>query len=141
MNAQAQRYLMVVEDSDDDFEAFTRSCKAIGFSVPIERCVTADDALTLLLRTGRLLPALILMDLNLPGMDGREFLVELKKTPPLRTVPVVIYTTSSNPADVDFCYENHANSYQLKPTGALELRNSTLYFAKYWFEVAHLRTS
>lgn len=141
MSPQAQRYLLVVEDSDDDFEAFTRSCKSVGFSVPVERCVTADDALTFLKHTVRALPALILMDLNLPGMDGREFLVEIKKAPPLRTVPVVIYTTSSNPLDVDFCYENHANSYQLKPTGANELRNSTLYFAKYWFEIAHLPTS
>lgn len=134
------RYLLVVEDSDDDYEAFTRSCKSIGFSVPVERCVTADEALMALHLPGKLLPALILMDLNLPGMDGREFLVEIKKAPPLKSVPVVIYTTSSNPLDVDFCYENHANSYQLKPTGALELRNSTMSFAKYWFEVAHLRT-
>ena len=137
----AKRYLLVVEDSDDDFEAFTRSWTSVGIKIVVERRATADDALSFLNSVGDKLPALILLDLNLPGMDGRELLFTLKQSPALRTVPVVIYTTSSNPADVNFCYENHANSYQLKPTGATDLRQSTLVLAQYWFQVAHLRAS
>jgi len=60
-------------------------------------------------------PGLILLDLNLPRMDGREVLAELKATPDLRTIPVVVLTTSEAEEDIVRSYDLHANAYVTKP--------------------------
>jgi two-component system, chemotaxis family, response regulator Rcp1 len=60
-------------------------------------------------------PDLILLDLNLPRKDGREVLAEVKSSPDLRTIPVIVLTTSADDRDVARSYELHANSYIIKP--------------------------
>ncbi|HET9142993.1 response regulator [Actinophytocola sp.] len=60
-------------------------------------------------------PGLILLDLNLPRMDGREVLAELKATPDLRSIPVVVLTTSEAEEDIVRSYDLHANAYVTKP--------------------------
>jgi CheY-like chemotaxis protein len=60
-------------------------------------------------------PGLILLDLNLPRMDGREVLAEIKEDPELRRIPVVVLTTSESEEDVLRSYDLHANAYVTKP--------------------------
>lgn len=67
------------------------------------------------LRSGRALPELILLDLNLPKKDGREVLAEVKAEPALRSIPVIVLTTSDEEADVHRAYGLHANCYLTKP--------------------------
>jgi CheY-like chemotaxis protein len=72
-------------------------------------------------------PDLILLDLNLPKKDGREVLEEIKTSPLLKTIPVVILTTSSSATDIDLSYQLHANCYVSKPVdleGFLEVVRS-----------------
>jgi CheY-like chemotaxis protein len=80
-----------------------------------------DDALAFLRRTGPYAtaprPSLVVLDLNLPGRDGREVLREIKTDRSLRHIPVVVLTTSSAPTDVQHAYELHANAYIVKPLG------------------------
>jgi CheY-like chemotaxis protein len=84
---------------------------------------------------------LIVLDLNLPGTDGREVLAELKQDKNLKTIPVVIFTTSSNPKDVEGCYQYGVNGYLIKPMDTQRLRQLVQIFLDYWFEAVTLPMS
>jgi CheY-like chemotaxis protein len=140
--------LLVVEDSNEDFEALQRYFKKNPLSIPIYRCVNGDEALAFLFRTGNYTdsqntprPGLILLDLNLPGMDGREVLETIKKDENLKLIPVVIFTTSSNPKDIETCYRQGVNSYIVKPMDATKLKRNIQILIDYWFDAAVLPTN
>jgi CheY-like chemotaxis protein len=130
--------LLVVEDSDDDFEALERACGAVEGSPRLWRFSMAEDCLrtleAALVDDPASLPSMILLDLNLPGMDGRELLKELKAHDHLRSIPVVVLTTSTNPDDVDLCYRHHANAYQVKASGFTAIKQQVEVMVDYWFE-------
>lgn len=146
MSETAYPTLLVIEDSDEDFEALNRIMRrTCQFEVPTTRCVDGDDALDFLYREGPYAdrseseqPGLILLDLNLPGTDGREVLSHIKQDEQLKSIPVVIMTTSSNPRDVEECYRSGVNSYMLKPTNVNQLKRSVQLFIDYWYKVAIL---
>jgi len=108
--------ILIVEDSDDDFLFFQRACRQLGMNLEVVRSRTADEARAYLdgLGAGAGWPVLILLDLNLPGTDGRTFLTEIKDSERLKSLPVVVYSTSSAPSDVQFCYANHVNAFHQK---------------------------
>ena len=87
---------------------------------------------TTLFRSSYFYPALVLLDLNLPGTNGREVLEVLKHDRDWHQVPVVIFTTSQKPDDIEYCYENGANSYLVKPLGFEQLRETVQAFLEYW---------
>lgn len=137
--------LLVIEDSDEDFEAFGRIIQKLSFKSPIYRCKDGDDALDFLYSTGKYanapstpLPRIILLDLNLPGLDGREILNLIKQDNLLKTIPVIIFTTSSNPKDIEACYNQGINGYIIKPMDLNKLIRSIQVFIDYWFEVSTL---
>ncbi|HNP73084.1 MAG TPA: response regulator [Kouleothrix sp.] len=132
--------LLVVEDSDEDFEAIVRSLNKVGPVPEISRCVDGDDALDHLNGRGAYAgapvwkpPSLILLDLNLPATDGREVLAEIKHDTRLSTIPVVVLTTSANPKDIEACYRAGANSYMIKPVNMNELNRILHLLCEYWF--------
>lgn len=146
MKKAPQPYLLIVEDSDEDFESLQRvlskSCKV---SIPITRCYDGDDALDFLRRTGDYadrsqepLPNLVLLDLNLPGTDGREVLNAIKQDEQLKIIPIVVLTTSSNPKDIETCYRYGANSYLLKQMRIDQLKHSVCLCMDYWMKAAVL---
>jgi CheY-like chemotaxis protein len=102
--------------------------------------VLAHDGQTALdlLRDGSPLPDLVLLDLNLPGRSGREVLDEIRKDPRLRTLPVVILTTSTSPHDVAFAYRHHANAYVRKPNGFVALSSVARAIRDFWAKTATL---
>ncbi|RYE93203.1 MAG: response regulator [Myxococcales bacterium] len=129
--------LLLVEDSPDDYEAVARTLKKLNFGGTLEWVEGGEQALEFIDRAlaNDLPPVLVLLDLNMPGMDGRAVLRELKSNDRSRAVPVVIYTTSNNPADVAYCYQHFANSYHVKPLGSDALRSSLETVLAYWFEL------
>jgi two-component system, response regulator len=84
------------------------------------------------------LPDLILLDLNMPRKDGREALREIKAHPVLRTIPVVIFSTSRSEIDLVKSYELGANSFITKPVTYMELLEVTKAIGKYWFDTVML---
>ena len=84
------------------------------------------------------LPALILLDLNLPKKDGREVLREIKAHPVFRAIPVIVMTTSSSPGDIAYSYDSGANSYIVKPADFEAMRDIIQTLKKYWFDVIKL---
>jgi two-component system, response regulator len=84
------------------------------------------------------LPGMILLDLNMPRKDGREALQEIKADPKLRSIPVVVLTTSKAEEDILRAYDLGVNSFILKPVTFQSLVDLTLTLSKYWFEVVEL---
>ena len=136
--------VLVIEDSPEDYEATLRAFRNCGLENPIHRCADAEEAMNYLFRRGPfrgaagLAPALILLDLNLPGVDGRDILAEIKADETLRAIPVVVLTTSSDQRDIDTCYQRGANSYIQKPVAFDVFAGLIGQLKSYWFEAVLL---
>ena len=112
------RPILLVDDSPEDREMALRAFRIANVTNPIYCCEDGDDALDFLKRRGPYAdrdraprPGLIILDLNMPGTDGREVLACVKRDERLRAIPIVVLSTSTNEQDVDRCYEAGANSY------------------------------
>lgn len=145
MNAKLKQPLLVIEDSDEDFAALARAINKAEILNPIYRCEDGEEALDFLYREGEYedkslspRPSLIMLDLNLPGTDGREVLATLKKDRDLQAIPVVIFSTSSNPKDIESCYRNGVCGYIVKPMNLDKLQKLVKTFLSYWFKVVEL---
>ncbi len=108
-------------------------------------CEDGDQALDYLFHRGAYndrkeypLPGVILLDLNLPGTDGREVLAELKSCNELKKIPVIVLTTSSDERDIEQCYEHGANSYIHKPVDIEGFFKAIERLTNYWFEIVIL---
>ncbi|HEY9619935.1 MAG TPA: response regulator [Crinalium sp.] len=137
--------ILVVEDSNEDFEAFQRLLRRSSCNIPIQRCANGDQALDFLYQRGKyqeqqneFLPGLIVLDLNLPGTDGREVLRQVKQEKKLRAIPIVIFTTSDSPKDIEDCYQYGVNSYIVKPIDFAQLKRDIQVLVDYWFNVTTL---
>lgn len=137
--------IMVVDDSPEDFETIKRAFRAAGLMNPIRHCDGGDMALDYLHGRGEFadqnaapLPGIILLDLNMPGTDGREVLQEIKAHQSLRRIPVIVLTTSDDERDVSACYESGANSYVKKPVDINGFFVAVARLRDFWFEIAVL---
>lgn len=137
--------ILIIEDSRDDYEAclvaLTQDNKVAN---PIVWCETGQDGLDYLHGRGKYadrtpnLPGLILLDLNMPGLDGRQVLDEIKGHNTLKRLPVVVMTTSSDQRDIDQCYEHGANSYVVKPVDLNGFLSAIARLRDYWFKIVVL---
>lgn len=136
--------VLVVEDSDEDFAAMERILRRAAVPVGLKRCTGADQTLNLLDEMNRdpkpaaRAPALIVLDLNLPGRDGRYVLRELRSREALRKIPVVIFSTSDSAQDITWCYENGANSYHVKDINYTGFKSAVEQLSTYWLTSAHI---
>lgn len=146
MSDATQSSFLIVEDSDEDYLALERIVRRARPETPVrlQRCTSAEQVLTLLnapLLPGvplPELPAVIVLDLNLPGMNGKAVLEAVRQHPRLKRTPVVIFSTSSNPKDIEWCYEHGANSYHVKQTDYQAFKRAVELLVDYWFVAARL---
>ena len=131
--------VILVEDSDEDADTVQQAALRCSTPVLVRRVPTGDACLALLQQPRAALPALVLMDLNTPGMDGRETLRIIKSDPSLSSIPVVVISTSADPRDVGHCYRAGANAYHLKPVRYTEHLEAMVVVLSYWLDrvVAH----
>jgi CheY-like chemotaxis protein len=137
--------LLIVEDSDEDFEALNRVMQQNIVVNPIFRCIDGDEALDFLHHCGNYsnsetfpCPSIILLDLNLPGTDGREVIAQIKQHEHLRKIPIVVFTSSANPKDVEMCYQHSVASYILKPIDIEKLIKTIHSLITYWLDIVIL---
>lgn len=83
-------------------------------------------------------PDIVLLDLNMPGLGGHETLRQIKLDPGLRSIPVIVLTTSASPRDVARCFQAHVNAYIRKPIGFDEFVDAMRRLEEFWLEVAVL---
>ena len=136
--------ILLVEDSDEDFITVQRAFQKAGAKNNLFRLKTGDLAVKYLLRKDEYsdltdeLPGVILLDLNLPGLDGREVLRIIKTEESLKRIPVIVLTTSGDQMDIDACYEIGANSYIQKPVEFTGFVSALSMLTDYWFEISVL---
>lgn len=137
--------ILLVEDNPDDYEATLRSLRENHFLNPVHWEKNGTDALAHLglgrgqgETNGRALPGLVLLDLNIPGIDGRGVLQMIKQDPRLRSIPVVVLTTSSDERDIQRCYDMGASTYIQKPVSFPGLAKAIRTMKDYWFGIAIL---
>lgn len=131
--------ILIVDDSPEDYEAIYRALRKFGAENSIYHCIDGDQALDFLYKRGQYAaamlserPGIVLLDLNLPGTDGFEVLSNIKKNNDLKKIPLIIFTTSNDPADVDRCYKAGANSYVQKPVHLNGFMSAIKVIRDYW---------
>ena len=127
--------LVVVEDNDEDFEALSRVLRETTAREQIVRYVTGEEAVAGLFDGER--PALVILDLNLPGIQGLDVLARVKQDPARRIVPIIVLSGSRRQEDIDAAYEAGANAYLAKPLDFSELRRVVISMFEFW-QVASL---
>ena len=145
----AAQTILVVEDSDDDYDATVRAlAKGANLKNPIHRCEDGEETLEYLMQRGRYAdpeaaprPGIILLDLNMPGIDGRKVLNEIKADPELRSIPTIVMTNSDDERDINACYDMGANTYVRKPLNWAGFLEAVTRLKEYWFEIAVLPKS
>ncbi|MBA2612075.1 MAG: response regulator [Bacteroidetes bacterium] len=133
--------ILIADDDIDDQYMIKQAFTTINLNENIKTVNDGVELLDYLHKKGKykdvetLCPKIILLDLNMPKKDGRECLKEIKSSAKLNKIPIVIYSTSSNPDDISYAYELGASSYITKPYSYQELVKIMEIFKQYWFNV------
>ena len=146
LDRRGRAITILLADDDEDDRLMTRDAlRDARLHNDLRFCIDGVDLLDYLHRRGRYAsdgsaprPGLILLDLNMPRMDGREALREIKGDPALRSIPVVVLTTSKAEEDIYRTYDLGVNSFITKPVqfdGLVEVMKA---LGKYWFEIVEL---
>jgi CheY-like chemotaxis protein len=134
--------VLLVEDSPGDVRLTREAFKDAKVHINLHVASDGAEAMAFLEREGEYAkaprPDLILLDLNLPKKDGREVLAELKQSAELRSIPVVILTTSASEADIHGSYQHHANCYITKPVDLEGFLKVVKSIDSFWLSVVKL---
>lgn len=134
--------ILIVEDEEAHAELTRRAIRKAGHVNRIDVVSDGEQALDYLFHRGTFSeaerfphPGLILLDINLPGMNGIEVLKCIKDTPRLKLIPVIMLTTSKREEDIAASYGAYANSYLTKPVGLREFEGKVMQLDHYWFHI------
>ena len=134
--------VLLVDDSPEDVRLTREALKGSRFRIHLKVATNGEEALAVLRHQGRhantAQPNLVLLDLNMPGMDGFEMLAVMKHDAALKRIPVVILTTSDAESDVLRTYELHANAYVTKPARVDQLESTMKAIENFWIGIAKL---
>ena len=137
--------ILVVDDDDADALMIEEALESSETHTTVNRVADGREALDYLHRTGDYpaahRPDLILLDLNMPRMDGRETLAAIKSNDALKAIPVVILTTSGAAPDIVASYQHRANAYVTKPFGLDDFEATVRQIDRFYREVAVLPSS
>lgn len=136
MSVPSEGRILVVEDDDDHARLIERSLRKVASEIEIMRLSDGDQALRYLQQTDefeeRTRPTLILLDLKLPKVDGLEVLGAVKSDPSLRSIPVIMLTTSDSDSDKKKAYLAFANGYLVKPVTSESFKEMMSALDSYW---------
>jgi len=134
--------VLLVEDSPGDVRLTQEALREANLAVKLHVAADGVEAMSFLRREGLHAdaprPDLILLDLNLPRMDGREVLAHIKADASLKTIPTIILTTSEAEADIVKSYQLQANSYLSKPVQLDQFENLVRSINDFWLTKAKL---
>jgi CheY-like chemotaxis protein len=134
--------VLLVEDNDDDVFAMKRACQRTGIPHNLQIVTTGDSAIDYLAgkasyadRAQHPFPDLVFLDIKLPGRNGHEVLEWIRAQPGLKTLPVVMLTSSDEVSDIKRAYGLGVDSYVRKIAGPAEFGQAVRVILKYWLEL------
>ncbi len=134
--------ILLVEDDPGDVELTKEGLQDAKMLVNLHAVDDGEKALKFLRReapyTEAMRPDIILLDLNMPRKDGKETLAEIKADPALRSIPVVILTTSEAESDIAQCYDLGANCYITKPISFEAFTKVVAMIEEFWFTIVKM---
>lgn len=140
MEYKRRAVILMADDDEDDCMLIKEAFQANGFKGELRFVENGEQLMEYLNRRGKYedgslspQPDLILLDLNMPRKDGREALNEIKSDPALRSIPVVILTTSNDEGDVVLCYNGGVSSFITKPSEFRSWNELAKTIIEYWF--------
>lgn len=134
-------HILLADDNATDAELTTRALDIGGISRNVVWVQDGEAALDYLFRKGAYAqraignPRLMLLDLHMPKIDGLDVLARIKADPRLRSIPVVIMSSSDQESDMARSYERHANSYIVKPVDFKQFTEQVSMLGQYWMRV------
>jgi two-component system, chemotaxis family, response regulator Rcp1 len=138
----AKLEILLVDDSPSDLDLIRDALAAGPCQGRVHTVPDGEEAIAFLRRSGAYgsaaRPDLIILDLNLPRKDGRVVLADFKSEPTLRSIPVVVFTTSHSRKDIARSYELGANCYVSKPGSLEDFRKAVQAIQQFWLSVACL---
>ncbi len=145
MTKKGQIHILVIEDNLDDAHLLEFAFKKQKFNTNLHFVSNGNRAVDFLNHRGEFqntpTPSLIILDLNLPQMDGIEILDEVKKNSRIETIPIIVFTSSEANKDILASYNFHANAFITKPTQLNELVFVVKVLCDFWFSVVNLPPS
>ena len=140
--SMSEIHILLVEDNEGDIVLTLEALKEAKLRNRISVVRDGEEAMQFLFKEGKYTkaetPQLILLDINLPRMDGNEVLNRIKIHPELKRVPVVILTTSSSEKDIHEAYNNHANCYITKPVDLDKFIDVIHTIEDFWISIVQL---
>jgi chemotaxis family two-component system response regulator Rcp1 len=134
--------ILLVEDNPGDVRLLQEAFKESGVACRLHVTSDGEQAMAFLNQKGSYSqsprPSLVLLDLNLPRKNGREVLAEMKSESNLKSIPVVVLSTSTNPEDINCAYRLQANCYVVKPENLDSLITLSKLLESFWFQTVWL---
>ena len=132
--------ILLVEDNEGDIMLTLEAFEGCNFNTEIQIARNGKEATHLLFETqnNNQLPDLILLDINLPLLNGHEVLKKIKENEKTKFIPVVMLTTSSSIKDINSTFANYANSFISKPSDISDFFQTIKSLSNYWFEACKL---
>lgn len=130
--------ILLVEDNAGDIYMFENALKISGFKFNLVKITNGDDVLPYLKRNDTSLPDIIILDLNLPGKNGKEILSDIKNDKKLGLIPVIIFTTSNAEFDIQTSYKLKANCFIKKPISVTEYIAAVNRIKDFWTSIVTL---
>lgn len=134
--------ILLVEDNHNDIELTRIAFEQAKFAVNLHSVLNGEDCLSFLRKEPPYVdaptPDIILLDLNMPKMDGREVMTELANDSALKCIPIIVLTTSKSEIDILNSYNLHCNSYIVKPIEFEQFSRVIKTFSDYWFTLVVL---
>lgn len=134
--------ILLVEDNEGDILLTKEAFETCKIKTQISVAKNGQEALDYLFKKGKFIdaeqPDIILLDINLPLINGQEVLRQIKSSQELKKIPVIMLSTSSNQKDINQAYDNHSNSYVQKPLEIEEFFKAILKIEEFWLELTVL---
>lgn len=137
-----EAHILLVEDNEGDILLTIEAFEESKIKTNIDVVKNGQDALDYVYQRGKFKnvpkPDLILLDINIPIINGHEVLEELKSDAVLKKIPIIILTTSNNQKDIQRAYEKHSNSYVTKPIDMEGFLKAILKIEEFWLQLSKL---
>lgn len=134
--------ILLVEDNEGDIRLTIEAFKEAKIHNQIKVVRDGEEALYFFKKEGRYqkehTPDLVLLDINLPKIDGKEVLAVMKTDEKLKTIPVIMLTTSSSERDIEESYRNYANCYIIKPVDLDKFMDVIKSIEEFWITIVRL---